>query len=99
MASHYQSIAAVIAFSADDGDAMARKRGESGGEKVDYAGAGVLHEDQPGDSTFDREAIHLTHFSRSENFHTPVLGGPGATALRPARDQHGHTIMPFRRPG
>src|SRR5262249_33744351 len=71
--SHHQSIPTVVAFSANHHDALTGQRGETLCQKFHDTGAGVFHQDQPGNSPLDGEPVDFAHLRGRQNLHAPVL--------------------------
>ena len=72
-----ESIAAVVALSADDDDAVLRQRGEGLMKKIDDPAAGILHQDEAGDATLDGEAIDFAHFGSGQDLHGTIIACGG----------------------
>ena len=64
-----QPVAAVVAFAAQDHDALAVDRIELAHHLFHHAMRRVLHQRDAGDAVFDGEAVHLAHLLRGQYFH------------------------------
>ena len=69
-----ESVAAVIAPSAQHHDALAAERRKLLDQQFNDTLGGILHQNNAGNAKFDGAAIHLAHLGGSEDFHvrTPV---------------------------
>ena len=73
---HNETIAAVVAFAAQDGDAMPGQRPEAFLQHADHADAGVLHQqDARNPQLLDGDAVHFPHLRSSQYLHFYSVAG------------------------
>src|ERR1035441_10141862 len=67
-----EAVAAVVAFAAQNRDALRGKRREALGQELHHAVGGVLHQHDSGNAGLHGAAVHFSHLGCGENFHMCV---------------------------
>src|SRR6185437_5311267 len=69
LARHYHTIAAVVAFPAENHDSLSAQRRKSLDEEIHHAAARILHQHDSRNAGLRRPAIHIAHFRRGQHLH------------------------------